>query len=89
MLLQAGADPNKGDEFGETPLHYAAMEGHVALVEMLLQNRAIIEKADRHGRTPLMKVLLNTMVSTAGRPEEVIKPDWQQGLIKSKLRYQE
>lgn len=36
ILLQAGADANKSNFTGETPLHLAARRGYVSVVDKLL-----------------------------------------------------
>src|SRR5688500_4939826 len=38
----------------ETPLHYAAAEGHEAVARWLLDGGADVNAADKYGRTPLM-----------------------------------
>ena len=39
---------------GSTPLHFAAANGHVPIVRILLACGAIHDKADKHGHTPRM-----------------------------------
>ena len=34
-LLEAGADVNWQDEYGDTALYYAVMGGHISIVELL------------------------------------------------------
>jgi ankyrin repeat protein len=41
LLLAAGAQPNRFDQNGGTPLHDAAWEGHASTVELLLQAGAV------------------------------------------------
>ncbi|MES2940851.1 MAG: ankyrin repeat domain-containing protein [Pseudomonadota bacterium] len=50
-LVARGADVNKT---GWTPLHYAATNGHVAIMELLLENHAYIDAESPNGTTPLM-----------------------------------
>ncbi len=50
-LVARGADVNKT---GWTPLHYAATKGHIAIMEMLLENHAYIDAESPNGTTPLM-----------------------------------
>jgi ankyrin repeat protein len=52
-LLAAGASPNVAQQHGFTPLHEAALRGHRALVEVLLQHGADAGALDADGRTPV------------------------------------
>ena len=52
-LLDAGADVNKADKFGSTPLYAAAGYGHTAVVTALLDAGTDVNKADDEGITPL------------------------------------
>ena len=51
QLISKGADVNKP---GWTPLHYAATYGHLAVMNLLLENNAYIDAASPNGSTPLM-----------------------------------
>lgn len=61
-LIAGGADVNKP---GWTPLHYAATNGHLAVMNLLLENHAYIDAASPNGTTPLM------MASHYGTPAAV------------------
>lgn len=50
-LIARDADVNKT---GWTPLHYAATSGHLAIMELLLENHAYIDAESPNGTTPLM-----------------------------------
>jgi uncharacterized protein len=50
-MLAKDAEVNKT---GWTPLHYAATSGHIALINLLLQNHAYIDAESPNGSTPLM-----------------------------------
>lgn len=50
-LVDRGADVNKT---GWTPLHYAATGGHLAIMQMLLDEHAYIDAESPNGTTPLM-----------------------------------
>src|SRR5205823_3020122 len=52
LLLEAGADPGRGDFNHVTPLHTAAMYGNPEVVSMLLQFGAPKDAADGVGETP-------------------------------------
>ena len=55
-LIEAGADVNKADDDGETPLYMAAWNGHEAVVKALIEAGADVNKAEMtvdaavHGR---------------------------------------
>lgn len=51
QLIDKGADVNKP---GWTPLHYAATNGHLEIMSMLLDRYAYIDAASPNGTTPLM-----------------------------------
>jgi ankyrin repeat protein len=52
-LINNGVLVNEADYDGRTALHLAACEGHVELVEYLVQAKADVNSKDRFGGTPL------------------------------------
>ncbi|MBI2742795.1 MAG: ankyrin repeat domain-containing protein [Chlamydiales bacterium] len=72
QLLKLGADPRAIDLLGRTPLHYAAMNGEINLVCLLVQEyNQNINACDLSGMTPLHLVCLNEMglkLKTERRP---------------------
>ena len=52
-LLERGADVECKDTYGQTPLSWAAGNGHEAVVKLLLEKEADVECKDTYGRTPL------------------------------------
>lgn len=52
-LLDAGANANASDDFGVTPLHYAAAMGHSELLELLIARGANINARSKEGVSPL------------------------------------
>ncbi|WP_423453706.1 ankyrin repeat domain-containing protein [Ottowia sp. VDI28] len=61
-LIAKGADVNKP---GWTPLHYAATNGQLKLMELLLEEHAFIDAESPNGTTPLM------MAASYGAPAAV------------------
>lgn len=51
LLIRKGADVNKP---GWAPLHYAATNGHLEAMNLLLEENAYIDAASPNGTTPLM-----------------------------------
>jgi ankyrin repeat protein len=57
VLVDAGADVNKADDQGQTPLHYAASGGSSKPTEMLLEAGASVDAVDEGGRTPFVNAV--------------------------------
>ena len=55
QLIQKGGDVNKP---GWAPLHYAATNGHIEIMNLLLENHAYIDASSPNGSTPLMMAAL-------------------------------
>ena len=53
LLVEQGADKDKGDNYGSTPLRLASRDGHVDVVRHLVEQGASLDKADEDGYTPL------------------------------------
>jgi ankyrin repeat protein len=51
--LTEGVDVNAKEQFGMTPLHYAARSGHKEIVELLIAEGADVNAKDGDGFTPL------------------------------------
>lgn len=50
---------NVQDNFNRTPLHFAASNGNLSTVKLLVQSRAVIDVTDKYGITPLMWAVYN------------------------------
>ncbi|WP_295391361.1 ankyrin repeat domain-containing protein [uncultured Thiodictyon sp.] len=53
FLLRRGADLNRPDAAGQTPLHQAVMLGHLETLKRLIARGADVNRPDGTGRTPL------------------------------------
>jgi ankyrin repeat protein len=59
-LLEAKANVESKDSEGRTPLQWAALNGHEAIVKLLLlEGKADVESNDNNGRTPFLLAALN------------------------------
>jgi len=54
LLIDKGANVNAKDEWESTPLHYAALEGHMEVAELLIDKGADVNAKDSYNRTPLL-----------------------------------
>ena len=52
--LKKGADVNTKDEDNRTLLHWAAFQGYIKIVKLLIENKADINARDNKGYTPLL-----------------------------------
>ena len=55
-LVERGADINKENEYGETPLFEACENGKLVIVKYLIEHGADINKRNNTGETPLYKL---------------------------------
>jgi len=53
LIAVGELDPSARDKNGSTPLPEAAIEGNLAVCEVLLKNNAKVDLKDRDGKTPL------------------------------------
>ena len=51
--IAQGAHVNTADQYGKTPLHCAAENGHEKIIQLLLEQDVDVNTADKIGRTPL------------------------------------
>ncbi|XP_030505721.2 potassium channel SKOR [Cannabis sativa] len=58
-LIRAGADLNKTDYDGRSPLHLAASRGYEDITRFLIQQGVNVNAIDNFGNTPLLEALKN------------------------------
>jgi len=78
LLLNKGAEIDKPDIYGNTPLHAAVEAGHINIVKLLLDNGANINKTNNNEYTPLYTAV------------EIERPDIVDLLLKkgAKIRFE-
>ena len=54
LHIYAGTDIDQADEFGKIPLLLAIEQGHIGVVELLIQHEANLEVGDEHGFTAII-----------------------------------
>ena len=52
-LINHGADVNKANHWGRTPLSIASENGHLSVAKCLFEHGADVNKADKDGKPPL------------------------------------
>lgn len=97
-LLENGANPNLGNRWGETPLHYAAKGLSLKSVEALLKHGAEIYAKTKEGETvESCAEKGNTDAYGAGKISDVvafvrdalqqrIKSDWDKALLRDEVQ---
>ena len=60
VIAQAGSDLSTKNFVGETPLHYAAKEGKIAILKWLLEEGASVNEENRRNQTPLHYLFLHS-----------------------------
>jgi ankyrin repeat protein len=69
ILIAAGADLNKADDRGRTPLHYAAVSRSSTLTKTLIEAGALLDEVDGRGQTPLLAA---TKIKAKGHMEVLL-----------------
>ena len=83
-LVDAGADVNVRQKTHQgTPLQYAANNGHLEVVQILLKGKAAVDAADSIGRTPLMwaatsgkKDVAEALLSAGAKVNQTTNTGW-------------
>ena len=66
LLIEKGADTNARDKWQQTPLHYAAVQGHINLAELLTLLRLRAQRTAGGSTIPVSSVTARR--PTAGAP---------------------
>jgi len=64
--LNAGADVNSKDKYGQTPLMWASRRGHRDIVEILIKAGANVNVKDNHNMTALIEASINDRQLSVG-----------------------
>lgn len=74
FIEREGADKNIRNLFGQTPLHLAAQNGHLAVVKYLITQGAEMEVFDDAGKTPLYLAAVTSYSSPGAKNHiEIVK----------------
>lgn len=65
LLIDGGMDVNTRDRYGNSPLHFAALNGSEHTVELLLSRNAEVDAQNNTGLTPLFHAILKKHVTVA------------------------
>ena len=100
-LLDRKAEPNARDALGRTALHYAAEEGRLAAVSLLLKSGADVTVRDSAGKSPAevsgseavreeirKRVSAPARGAAPGEPDDM-QPVWKEKLLRMMTRAQE
>lgn len=82
LLLNYGANVNLADNEQRTPLHKAARNVQISMVQLLLDHGADINAIDYNGSSPLSNVLQNTILRQQWQPDIVVQTLLNHGSIK-------
>ena len=68
LVVEFKADVNDRDDYGTTPLHLAASNGHLEVVKLLVvEFKADVHAKDRCKKTPLHKAVTSGGLGSCGR----------------------
>lgn len=65
MITQGGDNVNKQDKYGQTPIYYAVREGHVRVVQQLMDLGAEFDISDTKNQRPLYYAINNNRFEMA------------------------
>jgi len=65
LLIKGGANPDTGNNMGWTPLHRAANNGRLEIIDLLLENGATLSKPDKEGNTALHVTCMGNRIECA------------------------
>lgn len=88
ILIKAGAKVNFQDNFGLTPLHWAARRGHLDIVKLYVEHGADLNAQEDYGFTPLHEAAENKRAEIVSYLIEK-GADASIGLLKNFDRYQQ
>ena len=81
VLIDGGAEPDKADRYGETPLHKAAENGSLGrtdVVQFLINSGANLDKANNNGKTPLHRAaekdnleVVHLLIEKGAKPDSI------------------
>ncbi|KAK7118652.1 hypothetical protein R3I94_022221 [Phoxinus phoxinus] len=82
MLVSAGADVEASDADNQTPLHMACKNVNPDVVDLLLQNKALVNEMDYGGEAPMHNILKVVAYKTDHEPERIVQALLNYGSIR-------
>lgn len=66
-LADLNVDPQQPDSLNQTPLYYAVREGHIEVIDWLLERGLNLNHVDTYGQTPIFYSIREGIVTATDK----------------------